>query len=381
MKPLSYSQITLYLCCPLSYKLQYIDGLQPKAKWYFSFGSVLHLCVEYFYKARVPSPPALEELLEFYQNNWISQGYQSQEQENDYRNYGKEIISEFWRINSKNFRIPIAVEHNFKLDVDGVKLTGYIDRIDKLESGGLSIIDYKSNKELFTKEDLQSNLQLTLYQMAADRLWSFPVEKLGLYHLRSNSLCSCDARSKEQIDDARRIVLDVAEKIEKGVFPARENSFCPCDFPEHCPYYKQKYISDSAQEKQRGKEKINIAETVNKYAAIHNEIKELKVQLDELKEIITNYCYENGLNRVYGDEYAVTYKMVEKTGFDEDEVKTLLEPEGLWSQVLSPDQSKLMKLIEDEAVAKEVRGKLAKLRKVIYSSPRLWLRREKQQEK
>jgi len=51
-----------------------------------------------------------------------------------------------------------------------VKLRGYIDRVDRLESAGLSIVDYKTNQELFTRQDLEKNLQLTLYQLAVQEI-------------------------------------------------------------------------------------------------------------------------------------------------------------------------------------------------------------------
>ena len=85
--------------------------------------------------------------------------------------------------------MPIAVEKSFYLDIDGIKLRGFIDRVDKLESGGLAIIDYKTNKELFTAAYLADDLQLTTYQMAAEQMWGLPVESLTLYHLRSNTAC------------------------------------------------------------------------------------------------------------------------------------------------------------------------------------------------
>ena len=66
---------------------------------------------------------------------------------------------------------------------------------------------------------------------------------------------------------------------------------------------------------------------------------------------------------------------MDKTGFSEAEVRALLEPEGLWHQVLSLDQSRLKQLITDEAIAKDIRHKLESLRQVISSSPRLWVRR------
>ena len=66
---------------------------------------------------------------------------------------------------------------------------------------------------------------------------------------------------------------------------------------------------------------------------------------------------------------------MEKTGFNEDEVRTLLEPEGLWHKVLSLDQSRLRQLITDEAVAKGIRERLEALRWVVSSYPQLWLRK------
>ncbi len=58
MPPLSFSKISTYQTCPLSYKFQYVDKLPAEEKWYFSFGSTLHLCAEYFFRVKVPPPPA-----------------------------------------------------------------------------------------------------------------------------------------------------------------------------------------------------------------------------------------------------------------------------------------------------------------------------------
>jgi len=373
MNPLSYTQISLYQSCPLCYKLQYIDGLKPKDKWYFSFGSTMHLCAEYFFKVRVPPPPSLDELLQFYEKNWLSEGYESAEEEARYRAYGKEILSKFWEIHSADFRMPVAVERMFYIDIEGVKLRGYIDRVDKLDSGGLSIVDYKTNQELFTQDDLENNLQLTLYQLAAEQTWFLPVERLTLYHLRSNTPCSCQPRDKKQLNEARRLVLEVAENIAEQRFPATESQYCPCDFPEHCPYYRQKIAPEL---KETGiLWRMAVDEAVEKYVSLQGQIRELQLQFEEVKQMIIDFCQAEGLNRVYGREHAITYKLVERTGFSEDEVRALLEPEGLWNRVLSLDQSNLTQLITDEEVAKDIRDKLEALREVISSSPRLWVRR------
>lgn len=376
IRPLSFTQISLYRSCPLNYKLQYIDGLKPKERWYFSFGTTLHACVERFFKVSTPPPPSLEELLQFYERNWLSEGYQSAEEEERHRDFGKEILTKFWTIHQADFHIPVALEKSFYLDIDGVKLRGFIDRVDKLDSGGLAVIDYKTNKELFTAAYLADDLQLSIYQMAAEQTWRLPVEQLTLYHLRSNTACSCPPRGQEQIEQTRRLVLEVAENIARGKFPATENEYCPCDFPEHCPYYRHKFEAIVPQK--TGQEMLPgmvAAEAVDRYADIQARIKELQAQLEEAKETIVEFCQAQGLNRVFGSEHEITFKLMERYGYSEDEVRAVLEPVGLWERVLSFNQSRLKQLFADEAAAGDIKKKIDSLRRITATYPQLWLKK------
>lgn len=331
------------------------------------------MCAEYFFKVRVPPPPSLEELLHFYEQNWLVEGYESTEEEASYKSYSWEILAKFWEIHQADFKMPIAVERLFYIDIEGVKLTGYIDRVDKLDSGDLSIVDYKTDKGLFTIRDLERNLQLTLYQLATEQTWQLPIERLTLYHLRSNTSCSCGPRNETQLNEARHQVLEVAEGIAQQKFPAIENQNCPCDFPEHCPYYKQRYMTPELAQRADALGGMTADEAVKQYVSLQSQIKEFQSQFEEIKQRLIDFCQTEGLNRVYGQKHAITYKLVEKTGFNEDEVRTLLEPEGLWRKVLSLDQFRLRQLMTDEAVAKDIRERLEALRWVVSSYPQLWL--------
>jgi putative RecB family exonuclease len=380
IRPLSFTQISLYRSCPLSYKLQYIDGLKPKERSYFSFGT-MHACAERFFRVNTPPPPSLEELLRYYEENWLSQGYESPEEEARYKAYGKDILARFWEIHQADFRLPIAIERNFTIDVEGVKLRGFIDRVDKLESGGLSIIDYKTNKELFTADYLAEDLQLTIYQMAAEQTWGLPVERLTLYHLRSNTACTCPPRGRGQIEQVRRLVLDVADGIIKGNFPAVEGPFCPCDFPEHCPYYRHQYLTKTPNnEKQAVLPGIAAIDAAERYAALQSQIKELQTQLDEARQSIIEYCQKEGLNRIYGNTCEITYKMMERTGYGEEEVKAILEPGGLWEKVLGFDPALLKQLLADEALPAGIRDKIEALKQVTSTYPQLWVKRHAEEE-
>ncbi|MCF7634953.1 MAG: hypothetical protein LLF82_000419 [Dehalococcoides mccartyi] len=371
MRPLSYSQIDQYQSCPLKYRFLYIDGLKPPAKGYFSFGTTLHDCAEYFFRVKVPPPPSLENLMEYYRLHWRSEGYESAEAEENYRQLGGKILADFHRIHSADFHMPLAVEHQYTVNLDGVKLTGKIDRVDKLPSGELCIIDYKSNKDLFSAEYVQNNLQLSLYQLAVEQIWFLPVGELCLYHLRSNTAMRCPARSKEVIADARNLVLEVAEKIEKAIFPACENSFCPCDFAHLCPLYRHKYAPPPQLPQAPP---VDISHAVEEYVELQSRKGEIEARIDTLKEAIIEYCRANSLGRVFGSEHALSYKEVLRTAYNNKAVRDLLEPLGLWNQVSSLDKTLLEEYLETDACGQALKKRILALKEVISSSPRLYVK-------
>jgi len=381
MRPLSYSQISTYQQCPLLYKLQYIDGLKTKDKWYFSFGTSIHSALEYFYRVNVPIPPSLDNLLAYYESHWLSDGYDTKEEEEKYRAFGREILMNFWQANAPNFRLPVATEYHFYTDVEGIKLQGYIDRVDKLDSGGLSIVDYKTSREFFTRDHLREDLQLTLYQLAAEKLWLLPVERLTLYHLRSNTPCSCEARDKAQLDEARRTVVTVADNIAKGNFNPTENSFCPCDFPEHCPYHKQKYVQPEIKVGETATSAgIAVPEAIERCVSVQSRIKELELELDEIKAQLVDFCESQNLNRLYSPKYTLTFRRIERLGFSEDEVRALLEPLGLWTKVLGYNEAMVKQLIESSELTAGIRRELEKLKKIKSAYPQFWVKKITEEE-
>ncbi len=244
-------------------------------------------------------------------------------------------------------------------------------------------------------EENGSGLSLTIYQMAAERTWRLPVERLTLYHLRSNTPCNCPPRGREQIEQTRRLIVETAENIEQGKFPALENEFCPCDFAERCPYYRHQYITAAAEAAasaapsaaqtlsaaqtpsgtQTPLPGIAAADAVERYVGLQALIKDMEAQLEEAKQLIVEYCCQEGLNRVFGGEHEATYKLVERAGFPEDEVMKVLEPLGLWEKVTGLDQSRLKQLLADSSLPGNIRDKIESLKRITSAYPQLWLKR------
>ena len=198
-----------------------------------------------------PFPPSLKRVLKQYEEKWISEGYASSEEEEGYFAYGKRILTDYYERHAAEMKPPFAVEHMFNLKVEDVPVTGFIDRVDRIEGEKAEIIDYKSGKRGFTQSQVADNDQLTFYQWAVEESLGIPVGKLTLYHLPSQTPVSVEARSQKRLDELKGRVLMVAHLIEKGEFEPRRNRFCPCDFGEFCPLFEHLYGKGKSKRKQQ----------------------------------------------------------------------------------------------------------------------------------
>jgi RecB family exonuclease len=64
-------------------------------------------------------------------------------------------------------------EQRFKIDLEGARVRGRLDRLDRLPNGEVAIIDYKTGKAK-TQEDADDSLQLSIYALAAKALGHAP---------------------------------------------------------------------------------------------------------------------------------------------------------------------------------------------------------------
>ncbi|MBU2567979.1 MAG: PD-(D/E)XK nuclease family protein [Elusimicrobia bacterium] len=373
MKQLSYSQMSVYLRCPLQYKLSYVDRLKAPPKHYFSFGSSIHSALEFLYKVKTPKPPSLDEFLKFYETNWEKEGYASPGQEKEYFEFGEEMLTGYYNIHTKDFKLPLSVEYNFNFEINkDVRLRGFIDRIDKLASGGVEVVDYKTEAEPFTTARLESDKQLTLYQIAIEKTLKLPVEKLTLYHMKSLTPFSAGPRTPSQEKEVLDLVVEVAGDINAGKFEPTLNNFCPCDFDRHCHYFRHKYMKEEGTEEGEGKGQPagqeDMVSLVDDYSRLKEENKKGTTEIESLRGKIIGYMERNNLSRLFGQNYEVTLVQGEKQEWDEEDVKKTLLPAGLLDRVTGIDQSLVAGLLESDDTPPEIRQKLKSLRKLSKGS-------------
>src|SRR6266516_548405 len=219
---LSYSAISTYELCPAKYRFQYEERLPTTTSPALAFGDSLHRTLHRFHDRPVPVAPSLQELHEMLEGEWSTEGYRDPSEESLYLDHARQVLASYHRENASSFRIPAALEFRFRIDVEGVQLSGVIDRLDRIPGGGYEIIDYKTSRRLPPKAVVDRDLQLSLYYLAAKEIWGIEPERLTLYYLLPGERMTT-FRTTADADDLRRRIATVAERIEAGKFEPRLN--------------------------------------------------------------------------------------------------------------------------------------------------------------
>jgi putative RecB family exonuclease len=366
---LSYSSISTYETCPAKYRFQYETRLPTSSSPALAFGETLHRTLYRFHDRPVPVAPSLPELHEMLEGEWVSDGYRDESEERLYREHARQVVTEYHRRNADSFRIPAALEFRFTVEVEGVELSGMIDRMDRLPGGGYEIIDYKTNRRLPPKATVDRDLQLSLYSLAAKEIWGIEPERLTLYFLLPGERMST-SRTAADASELRRRIGTVAERISAGMFEPRQNPLCDwCDFQRVCPVFRHRY------EKEHGDPAPKMTELLDEWIRLKREDWERYRRLEELKGLINAFCEEHGYRRLYGsDGAAVDRRPQHITAADPLRVRQILEPLGLWERVVSVDSKKLSELVEGRILPPDVENDLLASREEVRTQYALYLK-------
>jgi len=300
---------------------------------------------------------------------WVGEGYRDPEEESLYLAHARQVLEDYHRANAASFQIPAALEFRFRIEVEGVEISGVIDRMDRIPGGGYEIIDYKTSRRLPPKAVVDRDLQLSVYYLAAREIWGIEPERLTLYFLLPGERMTT-FRTPADADELRRRVATVAERIAAGKFEPRQNPLCDwCDFQARCPLFRHRY------EREKGDPAPRVTELVDQWIALKREDWERYRQLEKLKGVINAFCEEHGYRRLFGsDGAAIDRRPQHITAPDVPKVRGILEPLGLWDRVLTVDPKALSDLIESRTLPPDVEDALLASREEIRTQYALYLR-------
>ena len=246
----SYSAYSTYEACPMRYAFSYVYGIpqpsRPAAA--LTFGSTAHDAFEAFTKdrrerlARGETPPTRDDLERLFRERWQPAGFVDRTTEEGYQRRVTTLLDNFWAGEvatigqAEHEELPFELVIEDPAGVPPVVVTGSIDRIDRLLSGGIEVIDYKTGK-VSSQKGVDESLQLSIYALACrDALGLGTPEQVTLYFTESATRLST-TRTDEQLDAARADILARTARIRSGDFAATPSAdACRwCDYARLCP--------------------------------------------------------------------------------------------------------------------------------------------------
>jgi RecB family exonuclease len=214
----------------------------------FTFGSTAHAAFEAFTKerreraARGEPPPTRADLGQLFAAEWKPTGFPDATSEQTYRRRTASLLDNFWEGELATAGTALHEELRFELPLDPgdgrpvVRIGGSIDRIDRLPSGGIEVLDYKTGTP-GTQKSVNESLQLSIYALACREVLGLGTpERVTLYYTEAATRMST-ARTDDQLDAARDELLARAAVIRSGDFRATPSSrACGwCDYRAICP--------------------------------------------------------------------------------------------------------------------------------------------------
>jgi DNA helicase-2/ATP-dependent DNA helicase PcrA len=246
-KRFSYSRLNMYESCPRKYEYAYVLRVPQKPNSALSFGTTVHNTLRDFYSILkqsqvglegITKEPTKEELLELYEKNWVSMGYESSKEEEQRKKAGVKIMKNYFDKVFNPKERPLKLEESFDVHIGNTVFVGKIDRID-LEGEGkvneVSIVDYKTGREKSSK-DVKDDLQLPLYALFAQEKLGFKVVKAQYIYVETGEILEVDI-SNERRELAKEKLIEVIEFVKKGKFNPTPGYLCRyCDYNSICEY-------------------------------------------------------------------------------------------------------------------------------------------------
>jgi len=328
----SHSRLSSFEICPLRYKFAYIDRVKVEAEDTVEtfLGSRVHEALEKLYRnLQFERLLTLDGVLAFFNREWEKNWNDSiiivniDYTRENYRKMGERYLIDYYQRYkpfSEGKILGLETTDTLSLDEDG-KYGFYIriDRLMDMGNGLYEIHDYKTNMTLPRQEDLDKDRQLAMYSLwVREQFKDFKNARL-VWHFLAFDKEMESYRTKEQLEDLRKQVLDEIEEIEEArEFPARVTQLCNwCLYKGICPEWKHEaqiegkplneFLHDPG------------VKLVDEYVKVKTELDahktEAEARLDKLKEALIAFCEREGVSTVFGSEKRISVRKYESFRF------------------------------------------------------------------
>lgn len=264
----SSSRLGAHMECSLAAKYKYIDNLPRKASAKMVFGSIIHVCLQYYYESRGNHAGAERKFVRM----WVDPakaGYPI-DYWPKYTNFGtlmakgKEILKYVHETHRWQDFVVLGTEIKFLVPIGDFELTGYIDLLGIERSGTgtelLKIIDFKTASKAPSIAQLALDVQLTVYDYAVSQpefwlgiegnpeypgldngQWLWETVGKSMTHrciwwgVWTQRQIDAGPRNKKDHERLYRTMVEIEKSIKAGVAVPKIGEACNwCDFQDPC---------------------------------------------------------------------------------------------------------------------------------------------------
>ncbi|HEY2296080.1 MAG TPA: PD-(D/E)XK nuclease family protein [Jatrophihabitans sp.] len=263
---LSPSRAADFKSCPLLYRFRTIDRLPEAPSRAAVRGTVVHGVLE-----RLFDLPSVERTLEAARGLLPSVWEQltvdepevaalfaegSVDSSDDLEAWlasASDLLANYFALEDPARLEPAAREQLVEVVIDGLRLRGYVDRLDENADGDLRVVDYKTGSTPREAFEAKALFQMKFYALVLWRTRGVVPRQLRLMYLADTDTLSYapDAEELERFERTLKAIwAAIARAAETGDFRPSPSRLCEwCDHHAHCPSFggtPPPYPSDAA---------------------------------------------------------------------------------------------------------------------------------------
>jgi superfamily I DNA/RNA helicase/RecB family exonuclease len=238
----SYSRISTYDNCGLQYLFSVVLGLDPESSHNMAFGSWIHKIFEEIETGVIP-PNDWPALAKRYEELFRDEVFPNKAMARQFRRDGQIMVERYLKYLKPGQ--AAKAEISFKVDLDGHRITGRIDRVDTV-GNNVVVTDYKTSRNPVFWEEAKRSLQLAIYHLAATSdpelaaLGSPSSMQLVYPAALSRDKVAVRSQTPEEAEEAiQRLPLLIEGVLAEDFRPNPEADCTWCKFKPLCPLWSE----------------------------------------------------------------------------------------------------------------------------------------------
>ena len=247
---LSPSRASDFLTCPLLYRFRVIDRLPERPSPAATRGTVVHSVLERLFDLpageRTPAqahallPGEWDRLLEA--EPAVGELFSDEDGRDAWLQSARELLDAYFGLEDPNRLEPAERELFVECDLEtGLRLRGYVDRLDVAPTGDVRVVDYKTGRAPREGFEAKAMFQMRFYALVLWRLRGRVPRLLQLLYLGSGEVLRYEPDEADLVATERKLTAiwaAIQRATEAGDWRPSPSKLCDwCDHQSLCPAF------------------------------------------------------------------------------------------------------------------------------------------------